>query len=204
MKNIFKKILFISFMLSVTTSHAQIISTETKSYGSTGNDFLNDLMEVGNHWYLVGSFQDSIIFDGFPLISEGLQDGFIVCLDSNWNTIWADRIGGKYSDNITSVIHNKSGDIIVSGYFQKKAKVGKTSISGLYFISHFIAKYTSYGNLCWIKKFDKRNWLGNCKIINDENDNIYFTGTFKDTLLIAGRKIPSVGKTDIFLVLCYV
>jgi hypothetical protein len=121
--------------------------------------------------------------DNVQLVSEGSFDGFLARADSNGSIMWAKKIGGKFNDNITSLVIDSQGNSIVSGYFQKKIKSGETTLESDFYKTWFIAKFDSTGRQLWIKKFDRNNKLTHCRLTKDYSGNLYFAGNFQDTLI---------------------
>jgi hypothetical protein len=93
-----------------------------KQIGGTGNNVANSLHLDGlNNVYIVGFFNDSINFDpglgNFKLYSEGMQDFFVLKLNSYGNFLWVRSIGGKLNDYAKSVSIDLNNYVYVSGKF---------------------------------------------------------------------------------------
>jgi len=135
----------------------------TGSYFSKtwGNRVKSDL--YGNI-YVTGSFNDTITFGGYILMSAGVQDLFIVKYDSVGNVMWAKNAGGPYNESGQSVSTDPSGNIYVTGNFESDtldlngAKIGNDSAGAS---DVFIAKFDAAGTIQWLRKasFNKESDL---------------------------------------------
>lgn len=194
----FSMIICFSFFF-INVMSQPTLTNEIKTIGGKGNDFLNQMIYSKGKYIIIGSFQDTLNLGGTQLISEGFFDGYIASFDSLGNFKWGKQTGGKYDDNISSVVADSKGSLYVVGYFQKKFNVGGQSLASNLYLTNFVAKFSSSGKLKWLKKLDKRNKLSGCRLTKDTLDNLFFTGNFQDTLFILNQQIVSKGKEDIFL-----
>ncbi|MFM9944300.1 MAG: T9SS type A sorting domain-containing protein [Bacteroidia bacterium] len=85
--------------------------------------------EVGNlialddsaNVYCTGLFEDTVEFDPsnkkYNLTSSGLQDIFILKINSSGKFLWAKKLGGSNQEYLTNIIIDKNQNIYGSGYF---------------------------------------------------------------------------------------
>lgn len=114
---------------------------------------------------------------------------FLICTNliaQNPNFMWAKNCGSQSNDEAYSVIHDASGNVIITGYFADTvdfdpspatftlASVGNDDV--------FIQKLNASGNLVWVKSIGGTgDDIGNC-IKLDANGSVYITGYFEGTV----------------------
>ena len=99
------------------------------------------------------------------------------------------------------VVIDSSENCYVMGRFSKALVADDSSISISDHNSHvFVVKYNNTGDVEWLKSLCNSPVLRPTDIIvNEENNTIFVTGSFEDTLYIFNDKIIALGTTDIFL-----
>lgn len=94
-----------------------------KSIGSDddyqyGNDILLDA--TGNVW-VTGEFGDTVDFNPGAgvntLTSKGNTDAFLLSLDGNGNFLSANSWGGSSYDNVSAIIKDASGNVLLGGFY---------------------------------------------------------------------------------------
>jgi hypothetical protein len=121
---------------------------------------------------------------------------FLAKLDSNGNVIWIRReiINGNASElSITN------SNIFISGYTTNISSTIDTAVLlSSNNIDVFISKLDLLGNVIWAKRFGGNldDFPANFEL--DLSQNIYLTGTFKDSLKIGNTIITNNGKNDMF------
>ena len=87
----------------------------------------NDVATSDSRIFIVGSFQDTVAFGSFSLVSDSNSDDiFIARLDGSGNVIWATRAGGSLEDIGTGIAVGNFGlDVFVTGWFRGSATFGK-------------------------------------------------------------------------------
>lgn len=144
-----------------------------------------------------GIFTDIVDFDPgistYELIGSREENNrhFISKLDTSGNFVWAKQLGGwnaysqSFDRNITT---DKKANIYISGSFAEKTDFDPGTDTMFLNSSTeivYIAKFTEAGNFEWVKTFGTLNAgssnLGS-SIALDENQNIFTTGCFFDTV----------------------
>ena len=167
--------------------------------------------DVDGNIYIVGEIKDnSLELDGLELTSKGNLDIFITKLDSNFSVLWAKSYGSDGEEMVTGITLDKSGDILLSGYFSKTIIIGKDTLRSIGSSDFFLTKMDKYGNPIWSKsggsKFQDYSYSRLGGIYTDDFDNIYVGGMFanvesNDTLRTAwfdGLSAKSHGGQDVF------
>ena len=169
----------------------------TEVFGGAKADRGYDLaVDSAGNIYVTGYYQGSATFGSTTLNSSGgSQDIFVLKLDNNGNVLWVKSEGGAEGDTGYGITFDNLGNVIVTGQFKGNAQIGLNNFSsaidpntGLPAYDIFISKYDSNGNDLWsiqgIAKYDDRGLA--LKV--DQNNDIYVTGQFSDTLIIAGSQ----------------
>lgn len=166
-----------------------------KVFGGTQADRGYDIaLDNSGNIYVTGYFIGTATFGSTTLTSSGnSQDIFVLKLDNAGNVLWVKSEGGPEGDTGYGVTVDNLGNVIVTGQFKGIAQIGSNTFSsaidpntGLPAYDIFISKYDASGNDLWsiqgVAKYDDRGLA----LKTDQNNNIYVTGQFSDTLTIAG------------------
>jgi len=186
------------FNLTATGSKAAFVSkldsagnfVWAKSFGSSGASGANSIVvNSAGHVYVGGYFSGSGDFDPgigvFNLTPVGLQDAFLIKLDSTGNFKWAKNIGGPGSDNAMSVKLDPSENIYLIGIFIGTVDFdpgpGVMNLVSAGNIDGFITKLDAAGSLIWARHQGGIAADVNYAAAIDAAGNIYTTGYFSGT-----------------------
>ncbi|PJB14467.1 MAG: hypothetical protein CO118_08490 [Flavobacteriales bacterium CG_4_9_14_3_um_filter_32_8] len=151
-------------------------------------------VDASGNIYVTGTFNGTATFGSVTLTANNnSQDIFVLKLDNLGNVIWVKSEGGPEGDTGYGITFDNSGNVIVTGQFKGTAQIGLNTfssaidpISGLPAYDIFVSKYDANGIDLWsiqgTAKYDDRGLA----LKTDQNNNIYITGQFSDTLTIAG------------------
>lgn len=159
--------------------------------GGFNNDFINSLALANDgSIYLAGSFNSSCDFDPGPntynLNSSGKNDIFLAKYNSSGNLLWAYKAGSSENDNGSSVGVDPDGNVVLFAAFNHTVDFrfgsGAFNLTSQGISDIAVAKYTSSGNLMWVKQFGNADydWVTGSDIAPD--GAIYFIGYFSDSL----------------------
>ena len=130
--------------------------TESRGFGQAlggeCNDFSTDLAydQVGNV-FIAGYFSCTAFLGHITLNSFGSFDAFVAKISSDGVVQWAVSGGGTGFDQCDAIVVDPFGDVIVTGSFSNSGTFSNTAISGQGLSDAFVVKYTSSGQLLWIK-----------------------------------------------------
>lgn len=159
---------------------------------TTSNVIKNLEIDSGHNLITTGFFAETIDFNPDPSINYyisnlGDRDIFMTRFDSSGQLIWANNLGGNFvkvrvgdtrlnGDKIVLTGDFGQGDIDFDPSIYEHIALDGAGSTG------FIAQYDLDGNLEWVKNYynDFFSVLGG--IAFDAFDNIFFSGTFSDTL----------------------
>lgn len=164
-----------------------------KSIGSSMSDIAFSITSDANgNIYVAGYYGDATDFDpgtathsfGF----NGSQDAFIAKYDNDGNYVWAISIGGIEVEQISKVVIDGNGDVIVAGYFQNIVDFdpgpGSAELTiiggGPNGYNLFFAKYTSAGDYAWAKQIPAQSTQ--VTIATNQSGNVFVAGSFDSTV----------------------
>ncbi len=156
-----------------------------------------------NNLFITGAFRDTIHFQDTILTTYGVCDIFIAKFNNDGDLIWAKREGGNSWDWGYSLCIDTDDNLYVTGFFMDTAYFSGLTIIANYSSEIFVAKYTSDGQLVWIKHYGgEETFFANSgnSIIADSNANIYVTGRFGGNTYFENYNFISDGSRDVFLV----
>jgi len=137
--------------------------------------------------YVTGFFRTTVDFDPGPavfnLVSNGLEDMFILKLNTAGNFIWARSVGGTSAEYMYKAIADDAGNIYATGFFRGTADFdpgpGVFNLTATGGDAVVVLKLDAAGNFVWAKNMGgptSNNW--GMAIDLDRLGNIYTTGFF--------------------------
>lgn len=137
-------------------------------FGTAGTETPRSLFVKSHGVYVTGQFGGTVDFDPgigvYNLISAGSDDVFVIRLDTAGSLIWAERLGGTGSDNVSQIRVDSDTSVYLLGSFYGTADLDPTA--GIHYTTAiggqdiYMLKLDTLGNLNWTK-----NWGA------DVNDN---------------------------------
>ncbi|MES2591162.1 MAG: SBBP repeat-containing protein [Bacteroidota bacterium] len=213
-----KKHLFIFclFLSCITlNSIAQVNYQWVKTAGSIATEKGKGVaVDIQGNVYITGQFGGNADFNLYgnspvDITKTGIFSGFIAKYDSNGNNVLAIPLYPASTSDLasgTSIAVDISGNIYVTGFFigtvdfdPSLVNTSLTSNNGSFDV--FIAKYTTLGDLSWVKKLGGSNTDFASSIAVDASGNVYSTGTYSGNDFIAegGTIQLNSGLSDVYL-----
>ncbi len=186
-------------LTSTGGSDAYILKTNTngdflwaKNIGGIANDEANCIkVDIYGNVFFTGSFQSSCDFNPnsgiYNIISNGLSDAFVCCLNTSGNFIWAKKMGGISNDKATFLNIDFAGNVYLTGTFTNTFKydtLNSSSMFGLGAIDVFVCKISATGAFIWGKNFGSTENINATCLAKDEKSNIYLAGSFKGQIVL--------------------
>jgi PKD repeat protein len=196
-----KKITFfiaISLLVIVTNYiHAQGYEWVSGSVPNDNNSLgCNSIsMDKNGNSYVTGAFSTSVDFGTTNLVSNGGTDIYIAKIDSNGVFLWAKSIGDVYDDRGNHIAVDSAGNIYVTGTFMTTLTPFMFDtipvFPGNNYFSMFVAKFSSDGNIKWVKASNNSNGFGGnvSAITTDQFGNAFVTGSTNGQLIFDGNII---------------
>ena len=172
---------------------------------------LSIAVDVSGNVYTTGYFQETAVFDPGPgaynLTGAGSFEIFVSKLDGNGDLVWAKSIGGSGSDRGVGVAVDSSGNIYITGRFQKTVDFdtgpGDLSLTSSGSSDVFVSKLDNDGNSLWTRSMGGASADQGMSIAVDVSGNIYTTGYFQETADFnpgpGTTNLTSNGESDIFV-----
>jgi hypothetical protein len=166
-----------------------------KSAGSTGLDMAYSVViDNSGNAYMTGSYgqyyNSSITFGSTTLSNQGNSDVFIVKYDASGNVVWAKSGSGTYEDMGNGLAIDNTGNIYLTGYFDSPTIIfgsqTLTNSSGSGTREMFLVQYNSLGNLIGTISIGGADNDEGIDIAIDNQNNLYFTGTFRSSSINLG------------------
>ncbi|MDP4266362.1 MAG: SBBP repeat-containing protein [Bacteroidota bacterium] len=147
-----------------------------------------------------GTFTNKISFDKNLFKSLGEQDIFIVKYDNKGTLIWAKQAGGNGNDDIQGICLSRKDEIIATGFFTGKIKIGNKELNSVGKNDVFISKYDKTGDVVWLKQFGGTGDDNGKAVAVNDSGFIYVTGSFEKAMTIDKIKMESKGGSDVFYI----
>lgn len=120
-----------------------------KTYGGSGYDKLEDIVQTSDGGYLLGGYSNSPVSGNK---TEGLVSGsmdiWVLKIDAAGTIIWQNDIGGSQSDYLGSIRETSDGGCIVGAYSSSPVSGDKTE-AGKGLTDYWVIKLNSSGNIAW-------------------------------------------------------
>ncbi|MCC6844856.1 MAG: immunoglobulin domain-containing protein [Bacteroidetes bacterium] len=169
-------------------------------FGGPGNDAAMSLaVDAGGNVFVVGTFENRMVFGTDTLNSAGGTDIFILKYSAAGNYLWSRRAGGPGADIAKTVAVDAVGNAFIGGAFADSIKFGLQpwlySTGGT---DMFIAQYSSDGDAQWaVRAGGIGTDIITGLVVN--TSGIYATGSFTDSLTVGADNLTSAGNADIFI-----
>lgn len=187
------------------SGNVQWAQTVGDNFLDVGNGITTD---ASGNVYVTGYFKSASLVVGTYTLNNaaaGNADFFIMKYDGSGNPQWAKNSGGIFEDVGTSVTHDATGNIYVTGYFKSP-----TFSLGVFTFTNaatgtcdiFTAKYNSSGTEIWAKGAGGNIDDIGYGIATDIGGNVYVSGHIHSTNMIVGTYTltnAGVGVGDVFI-----
>jgi hypothetical protein len=196
------------------TGHTDIIAFIAK-YDATGNEQWVRTIQGGSGGatgqacsvdsndgvYVAGFFGGSVDFNATTtLTSAGDEDVFVAKYSSSGDFEWAKAGGGLGNDDALSVAAVSDGVIVSGAYKSSTASFSGTTITNAGDWDIFVAKYSSSGDLAWVKTAGGSAGDKVLGISAEKSGGAYLTGYYSLQGATFGTiSVTSTGLNDIFV-----
>ncbi len=183
-----------------------------KSGGGSSNDFSTAITtDLNGDVYITGSFYSGTLTLEGPIIltNIGTENVYIAKINSSGVLQWAHYAGGSFSDEVTDISADASGDIYITGSYSSNSftddNVSFTLANylvGSHLYDVFIVKYSSSGTVIWAYSVSGAGDEKSNALNTDNCGNVYICGSLNSSTPIAinGNNYSSPsGLTDLFL-----
>ncbi|MDZ4780206.1 MAG: hypothetical protein SGJ19_08140 [Planctomycetia bacterium] len=164
--------------------------------------------------YVTGMFSNTVDFDPATNSvheltaagSSGLQDGYVLKLNSQGNFVWARQFGGEQSDSGHRIALGDDGDVYAVGHFRGTVDFGSpenplplTGPASNASNAYFVRLDQSTGETNWARQMSgERN--GAARVAFDGLGSVYVAGDFDGSITLgSGPTLLSEGGADGYL-----
>lgn len=153
---------------------------------------------------ILGFFKDSVIFGDSinaancdTLLKVGNRKNyFYVKLDQNGNYIFSKLISSNSNLlNLNYLVNYNSTSCYIAGYFIDNLIVDNDTLISKGGRDIAIINLDNFGNVVWAKSYGDSNDDNLFGIDKDENDNLFITGNFEDSLSFGLDTLKSIGNS---------
>lgn len=170
-----------------------------KGFGGNSFDRLQGLApdKYGNI-YISGQFMsDSIEFDNYTFINQGITDIYYAKLDNSGNVLWAKGVGNTSQNIFSNIVVSSTNEVYISGCFRGQfLMLDSILLMGNSYQDGFIAELDTNGMSIWAKTIGD-GWIYNYleDITIDEAGDIYLTGEYSGPYILFG--LDTILNTDV-------
>ena len=158
-------------------------------------------VDFSGNSYVTGSFEGQATFGNIKLNSAGGSDIFVAKYDNNGSVQWAVSEGGSGMDAGNAITFDADGNVYVTGTVRNNVHFdvagGMTGDDDS--DKFFIAKFGSLGKIIWVRFANGLGAKAGYGISIDNFENLYVTGSFKDSSYFDADTVGSAGNSDIFI-----
>jgi hypothetical protein len=123
-----------------------------RAYGGTGSDFLLSVVPSGDGGFLLGGYSGSDVSGNKTNASFGLNDFWVLKIDSNGNKLWEREYGGSDQDVLHWIVPTTNGGFFLAGYSLSPPSGNKTS-TNYGAADYWLVKIDGNGNVLWDKTY---------------------------------------------------
>lgn len=156
-------------------------------------------IDDGGNSYITGDFSAIATFGSYSITSNGERDVFVAKMDTDGNWLWAANAGGSGDDRGYGIALDDTSNINVTGWFRDNATFGSFSLTSNGEDDIFVAKLDTDGNWLWVNQVGAFGYDRGTAIVTGNNDNIYVTGYFRDTVNFGAYSLTCFENEDIFV-----
>ncbi|HEY9046442.1 MAG TPA: SBBP repeat-containing protein [Ohtaekwangia sp.] len=174
------------------------ITPFTVHAGGVGNDGPPShpmVMDDSGNVYITGSFEETAAFGNTTLTALNTQDIFLVKYNAEGNVVWVKQGAGTSTDMAYSIARDAQNNIYITGMFHESITFDNVKLTAVGLTDTFIAKYTSAGELVWVKRdgggADGLNKSRGRSITLDTSGNIYIAGTFVGNVVFGTTRLSA-------------
>ena len=170
-----------------------------RRFGGRNSDSPRSLaVDAAGRVYMAGVFNEPSL----TVFTSENADGFLIQFNADGVQQWAKTLAGTDDDFISSVTISARGDMYCAGTFSGQATLGDVTMTNInsssYVSSGFVAKFTPNGQVLWARNTEG-SYAGFDAVSADNQGNVSVTGSFNNTISLAGQSFTGTSESDIFI-----
>jgi Immunoglobulin domain/Beta-propeller repeat len=150
--------------------------------------------------YVAGDFQGTATFGTTNLTTAtdvGI-DIFLAKYDSDGRLLWVRQAGGAGLSEANALAVDSTGNVLVAGQFSAGAEFSGVALTNAGSSDVYVAKYTSAGELVWVRGFGGTSVDIAYGICVDASDNIAIVGNYAAAITFGTNILSASGNFDVF------
>jgi len=168
--------------------------------GGTGRDRGRKIaLDSSGNIYVTGYYWSTVDFGGGNVTSNGNWDAFLLKLDSSGTFQWVKSYGSNYNDLGRDVAIDSNDNIYMLGNYRYTVDFGGGDEINNNNSDIFLVKFNSSGVFQWVYTAGASESDDSRALALDSNDNLYITGSFRDTVNFGGGNITAANLDDLFI-----
>lgn len=168
--------------------------------GGTGRDRGRKIaLDSSGNIYVTGYYWSTVDFGGGNVTSNGNWDAFLLKLDSSGTFQWVKSYGSNYNDLGRDVAIDSNDNIYMLGNYRYTVDFGGGDEINNNNSDIFLVKFNSSGVFQWVYTAGASEADDSRALALDSNDNLYITGSFRDTVNFGGGNITAANLDDLFI-----
>ena len=168
--------------------------------GGTGRDRGRKIaLDSSGNIYVTGYYWSTVDFGGGNVTSNGNWDAFLLKLNSSGTFQWVKSYGYNYNDLGRDVAIDSNDNIYMLGNYRGTVDFGGGDEIGANNGDIFLVKFNSSGVFQWVYTAGASEADDSRALALDSNDNLYITGSFRDTVNFGGGNITAANLDDLFI-----
>ncbi len=169
-----------------------------RTIGGNATEVLPWIQQTSDDGYILGGWSYSDISGEKTQNSRGIEDFWVVKLNSEGNVQWDRTIGGSRGDGINSLQQTKDGGYILGGYSSSN-KSGEKTENSRGGDDYWVVKLDRLGNIQWDKTIGGNN-TDVLYTLQQTRDDGYILGGYSSSNKSGEKSQNSRGKTDYWIV----
>lgn len=170
---------------------------------SKGIDDLAALVtDAQGNIFFTGTFDSVFTMGGLSVTGSAFTDGYVGKMDHNGQMIWLKAVAGKGFEQIEDIQLTNSGDLILTGYFQREIDLGNgvmLELADTMDQNAFVLKMDGAGNFLWARSLGGSSPDRGINVQAASNGYIYAMGTFTGEGVFGQFSATSAGGTEAYL-----
>lgn len=168
--------------------------------GGTGRDRGRKIaLDSSGNIYVTGYYWSTVDFGGGNVTSNGNWDAFLLKLNSSGTFQWVKSYGYNYNDLGRDVAIDSNDNIYMLGNYRYTVDFGGGDEINNNNSDIFLVKFNSSGVFQWVYTAGASESDDSRALALDSNDNLYITGSFRDTVNFGGGNITAANLDDLFI-----
>lgn len=177
-----KSFALVIMLIGVTST----VSGQTFQWAHGAGTWVDDspnaiVFDKAGNAYVTGHVYSGASFGAYTAPDWGM---YLVKFSPAGNVIWAKFGVGSYNGMGQGIAIDSEGSVYAGGSFSHSITFDGTTLAGAHQTKNFLVKYSASGNLQWAKLMGSTtnsSWDNCSGIAVDQDDNVYFTGSFTGT-----------------------